>query len=484
MNLESSRNANLILLVIVVLAFALRLMTAILLPTIHHPDEVFQYLEQGHRLAFGYGVVPWEYREGLRLWLIPGVLAGLMRLTVWVTGDTTTYLFVIAATLSALSTTIVVTSWLWARQLAGLTGSVITAVIMATWFELVYFGSKPLTECLAATTLFVGAYWLCGAEQSVRSVLLGGAMLGLTFVLRLHLAPAIALVGLLGLARTTKKLTWLQAAGAAGLVVVAAGFLDWATWGRPFHSFWTNVQVNVVDDRASRYGIASWYWYIKEYVFLWSGFVVPLIILVLTGARRALVVLVVPIVIVASHTFISHKELRFIFPAIPFLLLAAGVGTANLLAAVRTKCPSWQGRWLLLATIGSWVATSAVLGVGDRYRSNFNRGAASLTAFSELGDRPGLCGIGFIGIQWYETAGYTYLHKPVPLYPIRSPELLAAMGNAFNAIVAPRDFMVQDTSFSSQGCYSDAICVFRREGGCSGDFEDRTINEVLKRIGA
>src|SRR3546814_14871069 len=30
--------------------------------SMHHPDEVIQYLEQAHRLVFGYGVIPWEYR--------------------------------------------------------------------------------------------------------------------------------------------------------------------------------------------------------------------------------------------------------------------------------------------------------------------------------------------------------------------------------------------------------------------------------------
>ncbi len=34
------------------------------------PDEIFQTLEQGHRLAFGYGIIPWEFREGVRFYWI------------------------------------------------------------------------------------------------------------------------------------------------------------------------------------------------------------------------------------------------------------------------------------------------------------------------------------------------------------------------------------------------------------------------------
>src|SRR3546814_19543031 len=39
--------------------------------SMHHPDEVIQYLEQAHRLVFGYGVITWEYRYGMRQWLLP-----------------------------------------------------------------------------------------------------------------------------------------------------------------------------------------------------------------------------------------------------------------------------------------------------------------------------------------------------------------------------------------------------------------------------
>ncbi len=48
---------------------------AVLWPGIHYPDEVMQSLEQAHRLVFGSGLVPWEFRDGARSWLLPGMLA-------------------------------------------------------------------------------------------------------------------------------------------------------------------------------------------------------------------------------------------------------------------------------------------------------------------------------------------------------------------------------------------------------------------------
>lgn len=59
--------------VVTVTGLAMRLALALLSDHIHHPDKVFQYLEQGHRLVFGYGYVPWEFRFGTRSWIAPGI---------------------------------------------------------------------------------------------------------------------------------------------------------------------------------------------------------------------------------------------------------------------------------------------------------------------------------------------------------------------------------------------------------------------------
>ena len=48
------------------LAVALRMAEAIAFPGYEYPDEIFQVLEQAHRLAFGNGIIPWEFAEGIR----------------------------------------------------------------------------------------------------------------------------------------------------------------------------------------------------------------------------------------------------------------------------------------------------------------------------------------------------------------------------------------------------------------------------------
>ncbi len=42
-------------------------------------QETIQYFEQGHRLAFGSGIVPWEFEDVTRSWLLPGLIALAMQ---------------------------------------------------------------------------------------------------------------------------------------------------------------------------------------------------------------------------------------------------------------------------------------------------------------------------------------------------------------------------------------------------------------------
>src|ERR1700683_4229913 len=65
-------------------SLALRIGLAVCSPNIFFPDEIFQTLEPAHRLVYGYGVISWEWRLGMRSWVLPTFLAGIMRTAAWV----------------------------------------------------------------------------------------------------------------------------------------------------------------------------------------------------------------------------------------------------------------------------------------------------------------------------------------------------------------------------------------------------------------
>ena len=51
--------------------------------SIFHPDQIYQSLEQAHRLAFKVGFIPWEFRDGARSWFFSGLVAGMWQGLDW-----------------------------------------------------------------------------------------------------------------------------------------------------------------------------------------------------------------------------------------------------------------------------------------------------------------------------------------------------------------------------------------------------------------
>src|SRR5262249_33993933 len=117
---------------------------------INHPDELFQYLEQGHRLAFGYGYIPWEYRFGVRSWILPGFISVLLGIckALHLT-DPNTYDLFIKVSFCLISVSVVYFAYIIGRRLASETAGRLSATFVACWYELIYFGHKAVPEALS-----------------------------------------------------------------------------------------------------------------------------------------------------------------------------------------------------------------------------------------------------------------------------------------------------------------------------------------------
>jgi hypothetical protein len=483
-----SRAARAALAGLLAAALALRLAAELAFPRLHHPDEVYQYLEQAHRLAFGYGVVPWEYRVGGRSWLIPGLLAGLMKLGALFGGGPDAYLRVVAVALAAASLSLVAVAYLWAHRLAGTRAAIIAGTVAATWYELVYFAPRPLAEILATYPLAVGLYLAATGPRRRGALAAAGALLGLAAALRMQLLPAIAIgLALACAARRPRERAALLLGAAA--VVLGAGALDWATWGAPFRSFVTNLRTNLVAGRAALYGVAPLWQYAALYVLAWGGALVPIALLAWAGARRVLVLLAVPLAVLLSHSVIAHKEYRFVFPAVPFLLLAAALGTARLVELLRAR--GVGPRWAVLAACLGWVGLSATSALATRLAPMWAQGRSEIEAFQALRRDAALCGVGIVGTPWVYTAGYTYLHRDVPLFVAPDATGAVALRDAFDAALTPPGLDLAPLGFAQVRCWPGAfgdgpiypaICLQVRPGGCAASPE-RTVNPYLVTTG-
>jgi hypothetical protein len=313
--------------VILLAALVLRVAVALNFWNVIFPDEIFQALEQAHRLVFGQGVVPWEFQVGLRNWAIPLVLAGPMALARLATPNPIAGLVLIRVLLCVASLGIVWSAVRWGERFAGRRGAWIGGLFTAFWPDLWLMAPHPLEEVLAADLLVPAVYLI--STGAARSVAPAALLLGMVFALRLQLAPAVAIAGIVLCRRDPRR--WALALAVAAVPVFLAGGLDWFTWGQPFRSFWLNVYLNVFRGVAAQtFGAspAGFFVYILGLDWLWT---LPVIILLAyRGGRFLKLPGVLAVVIVLTHSLIAHKEYRFIFPAIALAIPLAGVGLAGL----------------------------------------------------------------------------------------------------------------------------------------------------------
>lgn len=482
----------------VVLAAALALRVAAFITQVYviYPDETFQQFEQAHRLIFGSGVVPWEYLEGVRSWMLPGLLAAVMWCVSRFSDSPMAYVDAIRFGCSVLSLSVVFVGFRMAEQ-SGLWAAVLTGAICAMSLELLWFAPTVMAEVIAAH-LVVLALWFGNSRRdgSLRWVGIG---LALAACLRFQYAPAIAAAAL-----CTFRLEWSRwrHVAAGGLpVVVACGLLDWLTLGTPFQSIWLNFILNTFHGVASAMGRqpASYFVAYLHEAFRPAALIFPL---VLIGALRAPGLAVAAVVALLTHSLVPHKEMRFVYLTVATVPILAGLGIVETLSWLENRgfpVPVWPVTCVLLVLIASLLWHEAE---GGRLLERWQFHRATIEAILDARRRPELCGIAASDELFIGTGGYTYLHRRVPLFlgelpqtrrlagadiPLRSRVVLdarpvpqvasAALGTMtshFNVLLAgPGEAL---PGFALDQCFNDVsrsatgappLCLYERPGSCT-----------------
>ncbi|MFN9174556.1 MAG: hypothetical protein ACK58N_08605 [Synechocystis sp.] len=321
---------------ILIFAFLLRLIIGFSFPNILWADEIFQTLEQGHRLAFGNGIIPWEFREGIRSWLFPGFLGGWMKLTAWLGNGSIGYMRAVIFLLSLLSLIPVWIAFSIANKVNGLQAGIVAGSICAIWFELIYFSSKALTEVVATYPLLIAVYWGFYQRESLsnRRRALIGFLYGLTVILRLHYLPAVIVALFLQSLRDNLKNNLSLIFGFLSALLIG-GVLDAFTWKYPFQSLWKNIKINLFDGVSHSFGTSPWYQYLSWMLLSWSLLIIGIIFLCTLVAKRHFVLVSIALTLVITHSLIAHKEYRFMASAIQIIIILSALGTAELISYLR-----------------------------------------------------------------------------------------------------------------------------------------------------
>ena len=232
----------------------------------------------------------------------------------------------VAVLISIVSLAPVICGFLWGRNVAGFPGAVTTGLLNAVWFELVYFYAHPLSESVAGAALVTGLYLIYPGRNvwSERQMFIGAAMLGLAAVMRPQLIPAIA-VAVVAVGGIRLRSHYPALLAGLALPIVLSGLLDWLTWGWPFHA--TVMYVYYSAKVSSAAGLNPFYSYFGWEWVAWGLFGVVIVLTALYGALRLPLLFWVVVTIFVIHSAFSHKEYRYISPALPLIMTLAGVGS-------------------------------------------------------------------------------------------------------------------------------------------------------------
>lgn len=218
--------------------------------------------------------------------------------------------------------------------------------------------------------------------------------------------------------------------------------------------------------------MAPWNSYLRGELAVWLGAAPFLLLLVALGARRLPALLVVAFTVIAVHSGIAHKEYRFIYPAMVLAMVLAAVGLAQL--------TSWGEQWLIRRGVrrGTAAVVCAALLLG--YWGTTAFGVWSGAALAELRQRdhdnllavefvaramPMPCGIALYGGDgWDRFGGYTYLHRPVPMFWPKDAAALAASAGAFDTLLY-QQAVPPELGFATLRCFGET-CLARRAGRC------------------
>jgi len=484
--MRSSSSVRLLLLGFMVIGLFLRVGTAVKFPNVAHTDEILELQEPAHHLAYGYGVVAWEWRRGARSWVFPAFLAAVMRSTDWIATGSTGYQTGMVIVLSLISLTTIWFGFAWGKRAGGTEAAIIAAGACAIWYELVYYGPKTLNEVLATHALLPGLYLGVYGDRFKENqrMLLAGIFCGLAVALRIQLAPAVAIAAF-GFCYSNWRKRAIPLAAGLILPVLCFGLVDAVTWGRPFQSYLEYFRVHAhqlsapklprVDSAEHLERVPPWIGY-PRILLARLG---PVALLVILGIRRSPLLGWIALVHLVFHSLFRFGEVRYLYPLMPLEIALAALGVVELVPALNSRRKTPLSPRAIMAGALAFVALCSCLLAPQ---IDWHRWSGNLRAFDELSHDSTLCGVGISHIPWFTLGDYAHLHQNVPIVILEDEEDLKDQWKSFNSLVIGGTLTDPSHTFNYSGC-TNGVCLYRRQGPCEAPAADHQINAVLVKNG-
>jgi len=355
------------------------------------------------------------------------------------------------------------------------------ALAAAFWPEFALFAGQALTDAIAVPVVLMATAAL--QERRRWWVAVAGGLLALAVAIRFPDGPAIGVLAAMSLRRDWRGWGWLALGALVGLVLAAVP--DMALGHAPYGWVAENWRQNMVAGHAQGYGTGGPFFYLIQLLAIWAFWLFPALWLARAGGRHYPALMAMAVANVLVHTVIAHKEFRFILLSEMTMVILAALGSVDVLRR-------WSDRRSRYLLIGGWVLAAATMLMMPGEMEDWDESVPANRAAVALRHDGATCGVALWRVWWASSGGYTYLHRPVPIYlPDRQPDprgALVAHQATFNTILASSrltaplpDAYRPVQCFGPQGLYGDdGVCIWRRVGGCDrGAAEGMLIDRVV-----
>lgn len=197
------------------------------------------------------------------------------------------------------------------------------AFLNLCWF-VPYIQTRTNSESFGASFFILGLSIFVLAVEDKKNLFLAGVtsgiFFGLSYLSRSQMCFAVAFIWIWGLIFNKEQWKTLLGSALSIVLVIAVGALfDFWGYGEWTFSTWNYFKANFLDGVLKTHSQFPWYWYLRwAYTRGIAPISIPIIIATLWGwwklKKHPLTWATFPFFL--FHSYVGHKELRFIFPMI------------------------------------------------------------------------------------------------------------------------------------------------------------------------
>lgn len=311
------------------------ILTAIFSVGQHQSDEYFQIIEFA-QFKLGYissADLPWEFHEKMRPTIQPWIAYAIIKSFHFFGIDNPFRIEMIIRVITATSFWFIISKLnqiLSIKYFPDKKWSVLFySATYLLWF-VPYTSVRFSSENYSALFFLIGIYFFLKDENKNRNLITMGAFFAFAVLFRYQISMAVlgAYLWMLIIAKIPFK-SLLYSVIAFILVILFGIYLDFLFYNEFVLTAINYLKLNLIEGRASRYGIFSWWFYFEMPLLS----MVPPISMILIASflfglkrlsKNILVWSIIPFILV--HFLIGHKELRFMFPIIYLFIFIAIYG--------------------------------------------------------------------------------------------------------------------------------------------------------------